>query len=149
MYENQPVPLRAFHEDDGTNSPLDHQRVISRLTFGLGLLYYQLKTIRLEPLPETPLDDGPGHSVPDLILLDPEAGETRIIIEICTVRGAKADVRKVIRLIEDEEYGILEGFVYNYRTHEWFRYRKGDGGLATPSAISEVLGGIDLAPMVA
>ncbi len=148
MYEPQYTPLRVFHEDDGTNSPLDHQRTISKLTFGLGFLYYKEKTIRLEPLPETPLDEGPGHPVPDVILFDPEAGETQIIIEVCTFRGAKADVRKIIRLIEDEDYGILEGFVYNYRTYEWFRYRKGDGGLTTNSSISELLGGIDLAPMV-
>jgi hypothetical protein len=148
MYDIQSTPPRLVHEDDGTNSPLDHQRVISRLTFGLGVLYYDRKTIRLEPLPETPLDEGPGHPVPDLILFDAEAQQTRIIIEVCTFRGAKADVRKVIRLIEDEDYGILEGFVYNYRTLEWFRYRKGDGGLATNSAISEVLGGVDLAPML-
>lgn len=53
MYEskyNPPFMVR----DDGPNSPLDHQRVISKLTFELGLLYYQQKRITLEPLPESP-----------------------------------------------------------------------------------------------
>jgi hypothetical protein len=149
MYDINPTPLRLVHEDDGTNSPMNHHRTISRLHVELGVLYYHQQAIRLEPLTETPLGDGPNYPVPDLILFDQEAQETRLIIEVCNIRSAKADVRKVIRLIEDEDYGILEGFVYNYWTHEWFRYRKGDGGLATNSAVSEVLGGIDLAPMVA
>ena len=41
--------------------------------------------------------------------------------------------------MEDDDYGILEGFVYNYKTQQWLRYRKGDGGVATESAFSEVL----------
>lgn len=46
---------------------------------------------------------------------------------------------KVIRLIEENDYGILEGFVYNYKTRQWLCYRKGDGGAATESSFSEVL----------
>ena len=49
------------------------------------------------------------------------------------------DFEKVIRLIEDDDYGILEGFIYNYKTHEWLRYRKGDGGVATASSFSDVI----------
>ncbi|WP_461114190.1 hypothetical protein [Spirosoma jeollabukense] len=52
-------------------------------------------------------------------------------------------MQKIIHLIEDDDYGILEGFVYNDKTREWFRYRKGDGGAATSSSVSELLG-IDL-----
>ena len=57
------------------------------------------------------------------------------------------DLRKIIYLIDDNDYGILEGFVYNYRTNQWLRYRKGDGGVATESSVSEVLG-VDLGSMV-
>lgn len=115
------------NEDDGTNSPLDHQLVTSRLTTELGLLHYHKKTIPLVPLPETPLDEGPGHAVPDLILYDQIAEETKVIIEVCQNKGQRNDLRKVVRLMEEDDYGIMEGFVYNYRTREWFRYRKGDG----------------------
>ncbi len=145
----QPLTSKPFmvQEDDGTNSPFSHQLVISRLTTELGLLHYHKKTIPLVPLPETPLDEGPGHAVPDLILYDQTAEQTRVIIEVCQNNGQRNDLRKVIRLIEEDDYGILEGFVYNYRTHEWLRYRKGEGGMATSSSFSEVLG-FDLSEMV-
>ena len=135
------------HEDDGTNSPLEHQRTISKLTVELGILYYHKRSIRLEPLPETPLGEGPGHQVPDVLLFDNEVELTRIIIEVSQPRTANRDLQKIIHLIEDDDYGILEGFVYNYKTREWFRYRKGDGGAATNSSFSDVLG-IDLGPFV-
>lgn len=138
MYETQYRSPFLVH-DDGPNSPFDHQRVISKLTFELGLLYYQMQAITLEPLPETPLDEGPGHAVPDMVLYDKVAEETKIIIEVCQNTGQRNDLRKVIRLIEEDDYGILEAFVYNYKTREWLRYRKGDGGAATTSSFSEVM----------
>ncbi|MBD2754786.1 hypothetical protein [Spirosoma validum] len=130
-------------QDDGTNSPFDHQRVISKLTVELGILYYHKQTLPFIPLPETPLAEGPGYPVPDVILFEEAAEQTRIIIEVSNNRSVNSDLRKVIRLIDEDDYGILEGFVYNYKTHEWFRYRKGDGGAATNSSISELMG-IDL-----
>lgn len=147
MYEQKYNPPFLVQDDDGTNSPYGHQRIISKLTFELGLLYYHKQTIPFIPLPETPLDEGPGYPVPDVILVDEKAEQTRIIIEICTNRSVKHDLRKVIQLIEDDDYGILEGFVYNYKTHEWLRYRKGDGGAASASSFSEVMG-VDLGPML-
>ncbi len=134
-------------EDDGTNSPLGHQRVISKLTVGLGVLFYREGNIVLEPLPETPLGEGPGHQVPDVLLFDNETQLTRIIIEVAQPRTANRDLKKIIHLIEDDDYGILEGFVYNYHTHEWFRYGKGDGGVATNSSVSTLMG-VDMGPMV-
>lgn len=134
-------------EEDGTNSPLDHQRTISKLTTELGVLYYHKKAISLEPLPETPLGEGAGYPVPDVILFDNETQETKVIIEATISRSQKSDLRKIIQLIDHDDYGILEGFIYNYRTLEWLRYRKGDGGLATASSFSEVLG-IDLGGFV-
>lgn len=139
MYESKYNPPFMVH-DDGPNSPLDHQRVISKLTFELGLLYYQQKRITLEPLPETPLDEGPGHAVPDIVLYDKAREETKVIIEVCRNTGQRNDLRKIIYLIEDNDYGILEGFVYNYKTREWLRYRKGDGGAATASSFSDLMG---------
>ena len=73
--------------------------------------------------------------------------QTRIIIEVCQTNGQRNDLRKIIRLIEEDDYGILEGFVYNYKTDEWLRYRKGDGGASTASSVSEVLG-VDLGPFL-
>lgn len=146
MYESPYRSPFVLHDDD-PNAPLDHQRVISKLTFELGFLYYKEGTILLEPLPETPLNEGPGHAVPDIVLYDPKAEETKIIVEVCQTNGQRNDLRKIIRLIEEDDYGILEGFVYNYKTRVWLRYRKGDGGAATESSYSELMS-VDMGGMV-
>lgn len=143
MYEVRHSQPFVVH-DDGTNSPFDHQRIISKLTVELGILYYHKQTIPFIPLPETPLAEGPGYPVPDVILFDEAAEQTRIIIEVSNNRSVNSDLRKVIRLIEDDDYGIQEGFVYNYKTREWFRYRNGEGGAAVNSSVSELIG-VDLA----
>lgn len=106
---------------------------------GLGVLYYREKRIRLEPLPETMLDEAKVSQVPDVLLRDPETDETLVIIEICKTTGQTGDLRKVIQLIDEGIYGIREGFVYNYKTQHWLRYRLGDGGQTTESSFSEVL----------
>ncbi|WP_041616383.1 hypothetical protein [Spirosoma linguale] len=129
----------AVGEDLGVWAPADHQRIIAKLTTGLGVLFYHTKAIHLEPLPETMLDDAKASLVPDLSLVDNESSETPIIIEVCKTAGLKGDLRKVIQLIDDGIYGIREGFVYNYKTQQWLRYRFGDGGLTTESSFSEIL----------
>jgi Uma2 family endonuclease len=122
----QPTGRSRVNEDDmGVNAPLAHQQVISRLHVELGILYYKQHSIPYEPLPETMLTEGYGNPVPDLLLFDHATEQTRLIIEVCQTSGQKNDLLKVVRLIEDNDYGILEGFVYNYRTKLWFRYRKG------------------------
>lgn len=126
-------------EDLGVWAPIDHQRIISLLTIGLGVLYHREKAISLEPLPETMLDEGKVSQVPDVSLRDNQAAQTPIIIEICHTNGLKGDLRKVIQLIDDDIYGIREGFIYDYRTSKWLRYRFGDGGLTTESSFSEIL----------
>lgn len=80
--------------DDGTNSPLEHQRTISKLTVELGILYYHQRSITLEPLPKTPLGEGPGHQVPDVLLFDNHVELTRIIIEVAQPRTANRDLQK-------------------------------------------------------
>lgn len=139
MYFPSTSPLPYVLEDFGVWAPIDHQRVISMLTVGLGVLYYREKKIRLEPLPETMLDQGKASQVPDLLLRDNEAAQTPVIIEVCHSDGLKGDLRKVIQLVDDDLYGIREGFVYDYRTGEWLRYCFGDGGLTTPTSFSDIL----------
>lgn len=126
-------------EDQGVWAPRIHQRIIAKLTGGLAPLFYQQKAIPLEPLPETMLDEGKASLVPDLSLYDNESDQTRIIIEVCHTNGQKDDILKVIQLIDEDRYGILEGFIYNYKTEQWLRYRKGDGGLTESSSVSDVL----------
>lgn len=145
MYNIQGT-LSFVREDDemGVNAPLIHQRVISKLHVGLGVLYYHRNEIEYEPLTETLLGEGVSSPTPDLLLYDNGAEKTRIIIEVCQTRAIRADVEKVIRLIEGQLYGIEEGFVYNYKTGQWLRYKLGDGEAVTESSFSEKLN-LDLA----
>lgn len=143
---NYPVPDGPVWQvhDDGVDAPIEHQRVISQLNVGLGILYYKEHSIAYEPLPETMIDEGQTSPTPDLVLYNPVTELMPVIIEVSHTRGQKNDLKKIIRLIEEDDYGILEGFVYNYRTNEWLRYRKDDGGIATGTSFSELLG-LDLA----
>ena len=135
-----------MEDDMGVNAPIIHQSVIARLTAGL-YPFYRSGQIPFEPLPETMLTEGYASPVPDLILYDHQHEQTRVIVEVCQNSGLKHDTTKIIRLIEDNEYGILEGFVYNYKTNQWLRYRKGDGGQATESSFSDTLN-IDFGPFI-
>lgn len=88
-----------------------------------------------------------GPPTPDVILYDYATEQAPVIIEVTHTKSVKTDLRKVIRLMEEDDYGILEGFVFNYKTRQWLRYRKGDGGVATESSVSDVLQ-LDLASFV-
>ncbi len=115
-----------------------HQSVIARLTAGL-YPFYRSGQIPYEPLPETILVEEYAAPVPDVVLYDHEAEQVCVIVEVCKNTGFKHDISKVVKLIDGELYGIIEGFIYNYKTHQWLRYRLGDGGLTTETSFSEVL----------
>lgn len=136
-----PISANSLFVNDDMNvyGPKAHQRIISKLNSGLGHLFYHQQTLRLEPLPETMLNEGEASPVLDLILYDNGNRTTPIIVEVCHTDGLRRDLRKVTRLIDEDEYGILEGFVYDYIGTQWFRYRKGDGGLTTESSYSNIL----------
>ena len=123
----------------GINAPKDHQRVISKLTTGLGNLYYQQQQISLEPLPETMLDEGQTSPVPDMLLYDNQQHITPIVIEVCHTSGVRNDIKKIVRLVDEFDYGIQEGFLYDYVANEWQRYRKGQAQPESGVSFSEVL----------
>lgn len=141
-----PSASRTILQDDGVYGPIPHQSVIAQLTAGL-YPFYRSGQIPYEPLPETMLVEEYAAPVPDVVLYDHETEQVRVIVEVCKTNGFKHDTSKVIKLIEDGLYGILEGFVYNYKTGQWLRYRLGDGGQATESSFSDVLH-LDLAPFL-
>ena len=41
-----------------------------------------------------------------MILYEEKAEQTRVIIEVCNNRSVNSDLRKVIRLIEEDDFGI-------------------------------------------
>ncbi|GAB3963947.1 hypothetical protein GCM10028806_00730 [Spirosoma terrae] len=140
MHYINPVSLKSLVLEDemGVNAPIIHQSVIARLTAGL-YPFFRSGQIPYEPLPETMIAEGYASPVPDVILYDHSNEETKLIIEVCQNQGLRHDLAKVIRLIDEDVYGIREGFVYNYKTQQWLRYRFGDGGLTTESSFSEIL----------
>ncbi|MEZ0482975.1 hypothetical protein ACAW87_00385 [Fibrella sp. GW2-5] len=136
-----PLPL---HDDMGTydrvrSHPRIHQRIISKLNFGLRILYQQEKRIKLEPLPETMVNEDQASPTPDLILVDPATGFIHVIIEVCKTPGLKSDVQKVVKLLDDAAYDIKEGFIHDYKTGKWYRYKANTGGLVEESSWSDVL----------
>lgn len=44
-----------------------------------------------------------------------------------------------MRLIEELEYSVQEGFVYNCITNEWWKYQKGKGRILDNPSFSEIL----------
>jgi Uma2 family endonuclease len=138
----------TLHEDDmAVYGPYDHQRVIAKLTTELGILYYKTQAITLEPLPEAMLNDGEASPVPDVILTDNQTHQTPIIIEVCHTKGLKKDLKKVKQLIDEDNYGIQEGFVYDYIAEEWHQYRQDGGWQLENRSFSAVLN-LDFGPFL-
>lgn len=113
----------------------------------MGVLFYLEKTIELEPLPETQIDEGQASPVPDLLLYDNEEQQTRIVIEVCHPNGLKNDLRKVTKLMDENDYGIEEGFIYDYVRARWSKYQKGVGIVNDQPSFSLILD-LDLATLL-
>ena len=129
------------------NAPEAHQSIISKLTAGLGHLFYHKHEISLESLLETQIDEGQASPVPDIFLYDNETYRTPIIIEIFHPNGLSNDMRKIISLIEENDYGNEEGFIYDYVLGIWSKYLKGVGQVFDNQSYSEILD-MDLAGLL-
>lgn len=125
--------------DMGHLATLQHQRAIKRLIVGLDKLYEQGQ-ITLEALPETDIDPGnPDSKCPDIILRDNARQMVPVIIEVATHFGANTDLKKLRNLIHDTEYGIEEGFVYDFEKGIWLKYSKNKGVETESPSWSEIL----------
>jgi Uma2 family endonuclease len=130
----------------GVNAPKIHQRIIGQLMMQLGILYYTEKSIPYEPFPETMIDESQTSPTPDILLFDNAQKLNRVIIEVSGNTGARRDFEKVKQLVE--EYGVQEGFVYNYDTRQWLKYALSSGeDLIRPSFSDEI--GLDLNELLA
>jgi Uma2 family endonuclease len=121
----------------GVNAPKIHQRIIGQLMMRLGILYHIEKKIPYEPFPETMIDESQTSPTPDVLLFDNLNKENKVIIEISGNTGYRRDFQKVKDLVE--EYGVLEGFVYNYDAKSWHKYSLGKGEDARRPSYSDVL----------
>jgi hypothetical protein len=131
----------------GTNAPKPHQRTIGRLMIELGILYYKQGTILLEPMPETMLNEDQTSPTPDIILFDNVLSKTPVIIEVTHTTGVTGDLKKVQRLIEEDDYGIVEGFVYDYKLNQWHKYKRGEGVITDYPSFCEAIN-LDLATLL-
>ncbi len=130
----------------GVKAPKEHQRMIARLIASLYVRFESGK-ISLEPFPETQLNEGDVSPVPDISLYDNVSSETPVIIEITHTSGVRSDKLKLQRLIEADEYGIVEGFVYDYKKNEWHKYKKGIGEVSEHPSFCDTLH-LDLATLL-
>lgn len=131
----------------GVNAPRPHQRVISKLNTELGILYYKQAAIPLEPFPEMMLDEDKTSPSPDLSLYDNVLENTPVIIEVTKTGMVQSDLRKVIGLVESRDYGIREGFVYDYKRNEWHKYELGKGIVTARPSFCEAIN-LDLATLL-
>ncbi len=131
----------------GINAPKAHQRIIGKLMTRLGHLYYNVHQISLEPLPETQIDEGQSSPVPDIMLYNNETFQTPIIIEVCHPNGVNNDLKKIIKLIDANDFGIEEGFIYDYERGLWLKYQKGIGQVFEKTSFSAILN-IDFATLL-
>ncbi len=131
----------------GTNAPKPHQRIITNLAAELVFLYKKQRVITLEPLSETMLNEAQTSPTPDIILFDNVTDETPVIIEINHTSGVKSDIKKVQQLIDAQDYGIREGFVYDYKRNEWHKYKLGEGIISDKPSFCEAIN-IDLATLL-
>jgi hypothetical protein len=131
----------------GINAPKAHQRIIGKLMTRLGHLFYNIHQISLEPLPETQIDEGQSSPVPDIQLYNNETFQTPIIIEVCHPNGVNNDLKKIIKLIDANDFGIVEGFIYDYERGLWSKYQKGIGRVFEKPSFSAILN-MDLATLL-
>ena len=130
----------------GINAPWTHQRIIAKLLIRLGTMFYD-GVIQLEPLPEAMLDEDKTSPVPDILLHDNVLDQTRVIIEVTRTKSTKADFKKIKLLIDADDYGIQEGFVYDYKLNVWHKYKRGVGEVLDKPSFCEAIS-LDLANLL-
>ena len=131
----------------GTNAPWMHQRAITQLIAELYFLYKKQRVIALEPLSEAMLNEDQTSPVPDILLHDHERAETPVIIEVTQTKGVRADQIKIKKLIDEGYYGIVEGFVYDYKRNEWRKYHRDKGEITDNPSFCEAIN-LDLATLL-
>lgn len=109
------------------NAPRLHQKIITHLIYGLTQLLKNGQS-KLFPYPETMIDEGQTSPVPDLMLVDTSSDLTQVIIEITHTQGVKKDIEKLKMLMRD--YGVPEGFVFDYKRSEWHHFQLVDGNFS-------------------
>lgn len=98
-------------------------------------------------MPETMLNEDQTSPTPDIILFDNVLSRTPVIIEVTHTTGVVGDIKKIQRLIEEDNYGIREGFVYDYKLNQWHKYKIGEGIITNRTSFCEAIN-LDLATLL-
>lgn len=122
----------------GINAPRAHQRLIAQLTANL-LARFHAGSIAFEPLPETMIDESQSSPVPDIILVDEVNDTVPIIIEKAHGAGVRNDLDTIRHLISTTNYGIQEGFIYDYKRLRWYKFDKNLGDVLSNPSFSTAL----------
>ena len=120
----------------GVNAPKAHQRVITKLTARLYVLY-ESGAILYEPFPEVMIDESKTSPTPDVLLYDNENFQNVVIIEVAAA-GVRKDFEKTAGLVE--QYEVPEGFVYDYLRKTWRKYQLGIGEVFDKPSFCESIG---------
>lgn len=131
----------------GIQASRPYQRVISKLTTKLGILYHKQASILLESFLEMMLDDDKTSPTPDISLCDNVQENTPVIIEISRTGMVQTDMKKVRALIDSRDYGIEEGFGYDYKRNEWHKYHLEKGDITDQPSFCEAIN-LELATLV-
>lgn len=84
---------------------------------------YQRKTITSEPLPVAYSSN--FSSVADIICFNPTNNKVNTLIKLCEKSHQKDAYHQFSKFIADNNFGVEEGFIYNYETREWLRIWRG------------------------
>ncbi|MBC7778047.1 MAG: hypothetical protein H7246_21625 [Phycisphaerae bacterium] len=122
----------------GVNAPKPHQRVIGKLMTGFGQLFYKEGKIPYEPFTKTTIDEGKTSPTPDILLFDNQSAQNKVIIEVSTSAGVRKDFAKLVELMND--YGVHEGFVYNYNDETWRKYTLQSGEVRENPSFCDTIG---------
>jgi hypothetical protein len=130
----------------GYKANREHQRTIGRITSALYALYKQ-GLLGLEPFSETNLNESEPSPVPDISLFDEKSCTTPVIIEVNDTTGIRNDLLRIKTVLNTTDFGVIEGFVYDFKRNEWHKYHRDKGDITDQPSFCEAIN-LDLATLL-
>jgi hypothetical protein len=93
------------------------------------------------------LDEDKTSPTPDISLYDNVLENTPVIIEVTKTGMIQTEMKKVRVLIDSRDYGIIEGFVYDYKLNAWHKYHRDKGDITDNPSFCEAIN-LDLATLL-
>ncbi len=130
----------------GFKANREHQRTLGRIATALHW-HYKQGAFRLEPFSETNLNESEPSPVPDISLFDEESYTTPVIIEVNDTSGVRNDLLRIRTVLHTTDFGVVEGFVYDFARNEWHKYHRDKGDITENPAFCEAIN-LDLATLL-